>query len=259
MSMLDDQGGSSRDVWDSEANSYENIRWADPVYSSSIYQTVNGVPRGLMRCLDAGSGTGLSTTVLSSRCKSIVAVDYSHASLRVLQSKCLKNVHVVQADLRHLPFRDSSFDASLCANTLQHLKPNGPQQSAVAELRRVTRGNGLLTISVHHYSYGKQRAGWLKEGKPGQVGIDYIYRFTCEDVKALLPDAWIAGVGFYGISKCPFIGGRLQNVWARLFGRIAAVLGAGHMLIARVIVTKSIKATTRPHGIKRHEDSSALQ
>lgn len=224
--------GSVPAVWDSGARTYDSARRLDPVYSSCIAQTIHQVNRGTTRCLDAGCGTGMTTTALADRCATIVAVDYSLESLKVLKNKGLANVLVVQADLRALPFAQAVFDACVCGNTLQHLKPTGPQQHAVEELSRVARSGGAVSISVHHYSNKKRKAGWTKEGKPGQPGIDYIFRFSRDDLKALMPGARISSAGFYGLPRVPVIGARVQNMMALLFGRIAARLGYGHMLIA---------------------------
>ena len=126
------------------------------------------------------------------------------------------------------------FDGGVCANTLQHFRPDGPQQNAVSELLRVTADRGTVSVSAHHFSADKQKAGWIKEGKPGQAGIDYIFRFSCAELEALLPGAIVKAVGYYGLARLPLIGGRLQATWARLFGRISARLGYGHMLNAVV-------------------------
>ena len=224
--------GSATSVWDQEASFYDQSRRADPVYSSCIDLTTREIPKGTLLCLDGGCGTGLSTMILSDRCRAVVAVDYSFESLKVLNSKGLQNVIAVQADLTKLPFKESVFYGSVCANTLQHFRPDGPQKCAVAELGRVTRENGVLSVSVHHYSRSKRKAGWIKEGKPGQPGIDYIFRFVRNDLRTLVPRSTIKGVGYYGFLKIPFLGSRLQNVLATLFGRAVALLGYGHMLIS---------------------------
>jgi SAM-dependent methyltransferase len=186
-------------------------------------------------CLDAGCGTGMSTIALSKYCDFIIAVDYSYESLKVLKNKFLSSkgaVIPVHADITHLPFRDDSFDITICTNTLQHLRPGEPQTQAIQELRRLTKYQGKLAVSVHHYSKPKQDHGWIKEGRPGQAGIDYIFRFSRDDLANLMPGAIIRGVGFYGLSRIPFLGNRLQNLVARILGRIAAYLGYGHMLVA---------------------------
>lgn len=224
--------GSAASVWDFQASSYEALREADPVYSSCIHLAMREIPKGTLLCLDAGCGTGLLAKGLSARCGTVVAVDYSLESLKILKSKGLQNVIAVQADVTSLPFMDSVFDACVCANTLQHLRPDRAQEQAVAELGRVTEENGVTSVSVHHYSRGKRKAGWIKEGKPGQPGIDYIFRFSRKDLLMLFPGSKTRGIGYYGCLKIPFFGSRLQDVLGIVLGRIAALLGYGHMLTA---------------------------
>jgi len=232
--------GSAASVWDSGATSYDQSRQGDPVYSSCINLTAQAIPKGTSLCLDAGCGTGLSSRILGARCSTVVAVDYSLESLRTLKSKGLQNVIVVQADLTALPFQEAAFDACVCANTLQHFRPHDAQGRAVAELSRVTKQNGVMSVSVHHYSRTKRKAGWIKEGKPGQPGIDYIFRFTRRDLLEILPNSITMGVGYYNMLKVPFFGSRCQNLLGAFAGRIAAILGYGHMLIA----------VARKHGLE---------
>jgi SAM-dependent methyltransferase len=224
--------GSVRATWDCLASVYDSKATADPVYLSCIRQAGRAVPKSTHLCLDAGCGTGLSTVIVGARCQRVVAADYSIESLRVLKKRALANVFLVQADLNALPFVDSAFDAVVCANTLQHLKPEGEQGRAIKELRRVVRKRGIVCVCVHHYSRSKRRAGWIKAGKPGQAGIDYIYRFSREELQALVPNATIRGVGFYGLLRIPYLGAQLQDLGAILCGWLAARLACGHMLLA---------------------------
>jgi len=219
-------------VWDEGASSYDETRQNDPVYSSCVHQAISCLPDGVRLCLDAGAGTGIPTAQLAPRCDLVVAVDYSFDSLRILAQKKLPNVLLVQADLQALPFKESVFDACVSINTLQHLNPRGPQQRAMRELKRVTKAFGILCLSVHHYSKDKRKSGWIKEGRPGQPGIDYIFRFSRQDLLGIMPDAKVRGVGYYGVSRLPYLGSRLQNMLGRLFGGIAGRLGHGHMLTA---------------------------
>lgn len=247
------EAGSLPGTWDAAAPSYDDQRRADPVYGACVRQITHGVPRGTPVCLDAGSGTGLATAPLSRRCRRVVAVDYSLASLKILKGKALPNVAIVQADLLALPFKSGAFDASVCANTLQHLKPGGPQRRAAEELRRVTRAEGSVCVSVHHYSRHKRKAGWIKEGRPGQPGIDYIYRFAPAELARLFPGSPIRGVGYYGLSRIPGLGGAIQTLTARLFGRLAAFFGFGHMLIAIVPRAARRRGTPQSSAGRTHE------
>jgi ubiquinone/menaquinone biosynthesis C-methylase UbiE len=230
--------GSDASNWDQCAASYDILRQCDPVYFHCIEQVINEIPKGTKLCLDAGCGTGLSTVAIHSYCNKVIAVDYSNESLRILENKRIQNVTTAHADLESLPFEDSFFDATICVNTLQHLKPNGPQYRAVAELRRVTKQSGIICISVHHFSNSKRNAGWIKEGKPGQPGIDYIFRYSRDDLLALMPRAKIKAVGYYGLLKIPLLGSKLQNMTANIFGKLASRCGYGHMLVA---IEKNLK------------------
>lgn len=98
----------------------------------------------------------------------------------------------------------------------------------------MTVDQGTVSVSAHHFSVDKQKAGWIKEGKPGQAGIDYIFRFSCAELEALLPGAIVRAVGYYGLARLPLIGRRLQDVWTKLFAGIAGRWGYGHMLNAVV-------------------------
>jgi SAM-dependent methyltransferase len=230
-------------VWDQAADSYDSHRHDDAVYASCTRQATSAIPSGIPLVLDAGCGTGIPTAQLSRRSHQVVAVDYSYASLAQLKAKRMPNVLLVQADLRALPFADATFGASVCANALQHVGAGKPQARVIAELKRTTRMSGILVASVHHYSKTKRRAGWNKEGNPGQPPFDYIFRFSREELAALMPGAKIKAAGFYDVWRIPFFGGRIQNIIARLFGQILARLDYGHMLIASVRNTKPSKAS----------------
>lgn len=214
-------GGSDAAVWDALAPTYDQER-TDAVYTAVIDRTVAAL-RPWGRVLDCGAGTGMATRRLNAAWE-IVATDYSGQSLALLRERVSHpGLRVVQADMRCLPFPDEHFHCVLCANVLQHLDPEG-QKLAARELLRVLRRGGRYAVSVHHYSRAKAAAGWVKEGKPGQRGLDYIFRFTRRELANLFPGARIQACGFYGF---PF-----QTLPVVVFGGALARLGVGHMLIA---------------------------
>jgi ubiquinone/menaquinone biosynthesis C-methylase UbiE len=212
--------GSSNQTWDALASRYDAARINDPVYSACLDRVVSDL-HSHGRVLDAGCGTGMATRLIGNA-SSIYAVDYSAASIDIVHER-LPNVVASVADIRALPFQDNFFDSVLCANTLQHLSQSD-RHTAVQELMRVLKTGGRYAISVHHFSHSKRRAGWIKEGKPGQTDVDYIFRFTRGELAHLLPNSTIRSSGFYGWPD--------QNYTSRIFGRLLARLGVGHMLIA---------------------------
>lgn len=238
-------GGSSRVSWERTAVEYDRVREGDHVYGSCLQEVVRrSGRRAATLCLDAGCGTGQSTLRCARRANAIVAVDYSHQSLMMLKSKGLPSVLLVQADIRKLPFKNGVFDRTVCANTLQHLRPES-QPDAIRELQRVTVPNGRVAVSVHHFSRPKQAAGWKKEGRPGAGDTDYIFRFSRSELRTLLPKARISSAGFYGVARVPLVGKALQRACGRFFGALAARLGFGHMLIG--VSPRRVRRLSRVH------------
>ncbi len=216
---------STRETWDQLAPGYDARRAPDPVYRSCIRQTVAAArPEGVV--LDAGCGTGM-TTRLMLHCERIEALDFSARSLQVLQQKVgpRANLDLVHGDLLELPFADAEFDCVVCANALNCLTPENHPRAA-AELLRVLRPGGRYAVSAHHYSRYKARRRWVKQGRPGEPDIDYIYRFSAGELAALFPGATLRAAGFYALP------GRAQDPISRWLGRALVPLKVGHILIA---------------------------
>ncbi len=213
-------------TWDAMAKDYDAERHADPVYLSCIQQAIDDLqPMGVV--LDCGCGTGFATGLLLGRSQVLHALDFSAASLEELKHKFPNApVQTAQGDVRKLPYPDASFDRVLVANVLQHLTPSD-QTLAVAEILRVLKPGGRYSVSVHHYSVEKRHAGWKKEGKPGgKADVDYIFRYTRDELAAHFPGASVRAIGFYGYPS------QLQMPITKTAGRMLARMGRGHMLCA---------------------------
>ena len=212
-------------TWDALAADYDAERQTDPVYHACVQQAVADLgPAGAV--LECGCGTGLATRYLleAQHISTLHAVDFSEGMLEEVRRKFpTDQLKTRQADLRQLPFPDEAFDCVLSANVLQHLSRDD-QFVAAGEILRVLRPGGRFSVSVHHYSTDKQLRGWEKQGKPGQPGIDYIFRYTRAELAELFPSARIRAIGFYGWPA--------QMLVTRAAGHVLARLGRGHMISA---------------------------
>jgi SAM-dependent methyltransferase len=90
-----------------------------------------------------------------------------------LSAKPVKGIQMTQADVRRMPFPDSSFDLILCVSTLEHIgQDNSEYQisaqrdhsggiSALTEMRRVLTNEGRILVTV---PFGRaQDYGWFKQ------------------------------------------------------------------------------------------------
>jgi SAM-dependent methyltransferase len=108
--------------------------------------------------LDAGCGNGRhSWEVYDKNHSHIVAFDIDIVCIKknkymldsLKEQKAIEgSYHLLIADVKKLPFKDSSFDKIICSEVLEHI----PQDKvAVEELVRVLSKDGAIGISVPHY------------------------------------------------------------------------------------------------------------
>lgn len=96
--------------------------------------------------LDVGCGSGLFFSHINHKAQTVVGVDISHKLLLKAKTntKPFYNVHVVQADADHLPFKNALFDAIFSFTMLQNMP--APKKTLL-ELKRQTRPDGKLIIT----------------------------------------------------------------------------------------------------------------
>ena len=119
-----------------------------------------------LRILDAASGTGYGTYLLSRAGDSCDGVDLSAQAIefsRKLYGR--ENCRFTEGSVLQLPFEDATFDLAISFETLEHL-PREQQSVFVRELRRVLKSGGKLVLSApvsnggavtpehnHHHAY----------------------------------------------------------------------------------------------------------
>ena len=112
--------------------------------------------------LDAGSGTGNLSVLLSKVSKNIISLDYSDSAKKVhLKKEPLAEIK--KADLtQKLPFPDEYFDKIACILTL-HTIPRGSRMFLVNEFYRVLKKNGRIIL-----------ANPSSEFKPGKIYLAHL-------------------------------------------------------------------------------------
>jgi glycine/sarcosine N-methyltransferase len=112
-----------------------------------------------LRVLDCAAGIGtqlLGLAGLGSRC---AGTDLSVAALLRARDEALVQglpaaavAGLAAADMRRLPFADTSFDAVVCAdNSLPHLLTGGDVRAALREMLRVVVPGGAVLVSTRDY------------------------------------------------------------------------------------------------------------
>ena len=133
-------------------------------------------------------------------------------------------VHVVQADIRALPFRAGSFDAVLDLSTLDHLPDDGVAQ-AIDGYRRVLRDRGVLLLIFWQRNFLMRQRVFLKRLLGRREKPDQHY-FARAAVRAKLESGLVVVKEFVtGSLLIPpqpltgFVLGRLPARWVTRFLR----------------------------------------
>jgi len=95
---------------------------------------------------DEALATGLYP-LLSVRARSVFGVDISVSTLQAASAR-YPGLHSTQADVRSLPFADSTFDSVVSNSTLDHFASTADIVAGLVELSRVLRPAGYLLLTL---------------------------------------------------------------------------------------------------------------
>lgn len=96
--------------------------------------------------LDIACGEGYGAALMASSAASVVGADADAGTIAEAAKKYRQpNLNFQQADITSLPFKDASFDAIVCFETLEHVAEH---DAVLTELKRVLKPDGFLIIST---------------------------------------------------------------------------------------------------------------
>jgi len=94
--------------------------------------------------LEIGCSAGYLTHLFLGKAKRIVGFDINFPALRLARHRNT-SIPIVCGDVERLPFPDSSFDAIVMLEVIEH---TGSDAAAVGEIRRVLKPGGTLVLST---------------------------------------------------------------------------------------------------------------
>ncbi|MBD3253381.1 methyltransferase domain-containing protein [Candidatus Pacearchaeota archaeon] len=123
-----------------------------------LEKSLNGLERP--EILDIGCGTGLEACFFAELGGLAVGIDPSRDVLRVAKKRAdrrdLRNTHFIPGNRDYLPFREGSFDMTICINSLfspdefrgfqAELLYNFASSHRIEEMRRVLKDNGRAVL-----------------------------------------------------------------------------------------------------------------
>jgi len=134
--------------FDREQHLYEDLsRWErkeTSIYLKKKIRIIHSIiPDDVRTVVDVGCGNGDITETFSERWE-VTGIDRSKTALSFAQ------VRSILGAIRNLPVKTASFDLVFCSEVIEHL-PGQIFQSAIAELRRITKKYLLITVPNNEY------------------------------------------------------------------------------------------------------------
>lgn len=134
--------------WNKHARTQLDSHTGLPISRDRLFG-VTGWPKDLrgQSILEAGSGAGRFTEILSATGATVVSFDYSSAvDANRINNGARNNVYLFQGDIFNIPLRPGTFDKVICLGVIQHTPdPDRAFRSLAAQVRP----GGELVIDVY--------------------------------------------------------------------------------------------------------------
>ena len=137
--------------------------------------------------LECACGTGLLSTVIAGKCKTLIATDFAPKMLQKAEKNCsdFKNVTFRQGNILSLDFADETFDKVVAGNVIHLLDE---PLKALNELNRVCKSGGKLIIPTYVNKDKKGKtSGFVTV--VGKAGAGFKRQFTTDNYRQFFVDA----------------------------------------------------------------------
>ncbi|DAC72286.1 MAG TPA: class I SAM-dependent methyltransferase [Thermoplasmata archaeon] len=146
--MQPEYRSTAQQTWDAIADSFDTTRQKPWKYCLDFICSLKKTDL----VVDIGCGNGRHLLPCAAYCSHVVGVDISPKLLRIIQKKLqsttLSNVSLVHADAVQMPFADNQLDAILFIASLHNIQGKQNRNTALKEIARVLKPNGVALISV---------------------------------------------------------------------------------------------------------------
>lgn len=155
-------------------------------HETKVKQTIRELPKGELKILDVGCGSGDVIAKMASMGHVCTGIDVSKSFLKWCQFvKTKENIPAsfVLCDSGHLPLQNDTYDVVVCTEVIRHLA--NPEKN-LDEIHRVLRKDGILLLSTPinsafwKFTYGL----WMRIGRRPRAPI--CNWWTIDEIRDLL-------------------------------------------------------------------------
>ena len=174
--------------WDNVAGVYDVfVKFINRKTHKALRRIVEDLVGSGDEVLECACGTGLLSTVIAGKCKTLTATDYSQKMLEKAKKNCrgYHNISFSRADITALPYPDSHFDKVVAGNVIHLLDE---PLKALNELDRVCRPGGKLIIPTYMNKDRKGKTSGFASAV-GKAGADFKRQFTVESYRQFFLEA----------------------------------------------------------------------
>ena len=185
-----------KNVYNKIASEFDTTRYRP---WTCVEEFLNTIPKGSI-IGDIGCGNG-KNMLYRKDCLNY-GCDFSESLVNI----CLqKNLNVICGDILNIPYKNDSFDYTICIAVLHHLSTVEKRKKAIEELERVTKKGGKILVLVWAFEQEEQSrrkfttqeifVDW-RDKQQNLLGKRYYYVFQKNELESLVDEKKVEK-GFY--------------------------------------------------------------